>query len=266
MDAVFRALADPTRRGLLDSLHARDGQTLLELCVGIHMSRQSVSKHLGILEEAQLVTTVRQGRRKLHHLNAAPVADIGERWIHRFQRARIDLLTDLRRALEEPPMTTPDRTQFRYVAYIRTTPERLWQALSEPAFTIRWWQGTAIDSAWTPGAPMTWLLHGTTIAHPDQLVLVSDPPRRLSYTWHTFTPAWAEAIGFPEERRVALDAEPRSTVTFELEPRDDQVKLTVTHGELLADGRIIELITEGWPRVVSDLKSVVEADDVVDGG
>jgi uncharacterized protein YndB with AHSA1/START domain len=113
---------------------------------------------------------------------------------------------------------------------------------------------------------MTWLLHGTTIAHPDQLVLVSDPPRRLSYTWHTFTPAWAEAIGFPEERRVALDAEPRSTVTFELEPRDDQVKLTVTHGELLADGRIIELITEGWPRVVSDLKSVVEADDVVDGG
>ena len=265
MDAVFRALADPTRRALLDSLHERDGQTLLELCVGTHMSRQSVSKHLGILEKAHLVTSVRRGRRKLHHLNPAPLADIGERWIHRYQRARIDLLSDLRRALEERPLTMLERTEFRYVAYLRTTPEHLWRALTEPAFTTRWWQGTAIDSDWTSGARMTWHHHDTVIEHPDQVVLAYDPPRLLAYTWHTFTPDWAAAVGFSEERRAALDTEPRTTVTFELEPVDDQVKLTVTHGNLQADGTVIGLITEGWPRVVSDLKSVVEAADPVDG-
>ena len=265
MDAVFRALADPTRRGLLDSLHERDGQTLLELCAGAHMSRQSVSKHLGILEQAHLVTTHREGRHKLHHLNPAPVADIGERWIHRYQRARIDLLSDLRRALEDQPVTTPEPTEFRYVAYIRTTPERLWRALTEPAFTARWWQGTAIDSDWSTGAGMTWHHHDTVIEHPDQVVLACDPPRLLAFTWHSFTPDWAEAVGFTEERRAALEAEPRTTVTFELEPVGDLVRLTVTHGNLVADGTVFGLITEGWPRVVSDLKTVVEAGGPVSG-
>jgi DNA-binding transcriptional ArsR family regulator len=116
MDAAFRALADPTRRRLLDTLHDHNGQTLNGLCVGMHHSRQAISKHLGILEGAGLVTTDRRGRTKLHFLNPAPINDIAERWIHRYERARIDALTDLRRALEDHPVTD-DRTEFRYVTY-----------------------------------------------------------------------------------------------------------------------------------------------------
>ena len=155
-------------------------------------------------------------------------------------------------------MEADDRTEFRYVTYIRTTPEKLWQALTDPAFTRVWWQATAIDSAWTTGAPMTWDHHGVTIAHPDQVVLESDPPRHLSFTWHTFTTEWATAVGFDEDKRAVVDSEPRTTATFDLEPDGDVVKLTVTHGNLLPDGTIIQLISNGWPRVLADLKTVVE--------
>jgi len=258
MDAAFRALADPSRRRLLDSLHQRNGQTLLELCVGMNQSRQSVSKHLGILAEAGLVTTDRRGRTKLHYLNPAPINDIGERWIHRYEQARIDVLTDLRRALEETPVETPDRTEFRYTTYIRTTPERLWQALTDPAFTAVWWQAITIDSTWEAGAPMTWTHRDVSMVHPDQVVLEADPPRRLSFTWHTFTPEWAAMIGLDEERGRRLGAEPRTTATFDLEPDGDLVKLTVTHANLLPDGEVIQLITQGWPRVLSELKTLVE--------
>lgn len=262
LDGAFRALADPTRRRLLDSLHARNGLTLNELCVGMHQSRQSVSKHLGILEEAGLVTTDRRGRTKQHYLSPAPINEIADRWIHRYERARIDALTDLKRALEDHTMETTDRTEFRYTTYIRTTPERLWQALTDPAFTKAWWQATVIDSTWETGAPMTWTHRDVTMAHPDQVVLESDPPWRLSFTWHTFTPEWAAMIGFEPELRDAIDAEPRSTATFDLEPDGDVVKLTVTHGNLLPDGEIIQLITQGWPRVLSNLKSLVETGTV----
>jgi uncharacterized protein YndB with AHSA1/START domain/DNA-binding transcriptional ArsR family regulator len=258
MDAAFRALADPSRRRLLDSLHRRDGQTLQELCVGMNQSRQSVSKHLAILAEAGLVTTDRRGRTKVHHLNPAPINDIGERWIHRYEQARIDVLTDLRRALEETPVDTPDRTEFHYTTYIRTSPERLWQVLTDPAFTAVWWQAITIDSTWETGAPMAWTQRDLIMAHPDQVVLEADPPRRLSFTWHTFTPEWAAMIGFDEERGRRLAAEPRTMATFELEPVGDLVKLDVTHGNLLPDGEVVQLITQGWPRVLSDLKTLVE--------
>jgi DNA-binding transcriptional ArsR family regulator len=108
MDEVFRALADPTRRQLLDSLRQHQGQTLRELCTGLDMARQSVSKHLGVLEAANLVTSVRQGREKLHYLNAAPISEITERWIHHYDQRRVHALADLKRALEESPMEKPN--------------------------------------------------------------------------------------------------------------------------------------------------------------
>src|SRR6201747_740281 len=101
IDEVFKALADPSRRRLLDSLNARNGQTLRELCSELDMARQSVSKHLAVLEAANLVTTVRRGREKLHYLNAAPVNEIAERWINHYDRARAHALADLKTALEE---------------------------------------------------------------------------------------------------------------------------------------------------------------------
>ncbi len=100
MDTVFRALADASRRQLLDRLHSKNGQTLGGLCEGLAMSRQAVTKHLAILEEANLVATKRQGREKLHFINPVPINDIAERWIGKFERGRLAALSDLKRKLE----------------------------------------------------------------------------------------------------------------------------------------------------------------------
>ena len=100
MNAVFKALADPIRRQLLDRLHARNGQTLSELCQGYDMTRQAVMKHLAVLEEANLVVTLRQGREKLHYLNPVPIHQIAERWIGKCEHSRLDALADLKRKLE----------------------------------------------------------------------------------------------------------------------------------------------------------------------
>ena len=100
MDEVFKALADASRRSLLDRLHAHNGQTLNELCACLDMTRQAVSKHLGILEEANLVATVKQGREKLHYLNPVPIHDIAERWIGKFERHRLQALSELKKGLE----------------------------------------------------------------------------------------------------------------------------------------------------------------------
>jgi len=100
MDTVFRALADASRRQLLDRLHNKNGQTLGGLCEGLAMSRQAVTKHLAILEEANLVATKRQGREKLHFINPVPINDIAERWIGKFERGRLAALSNLKRKLE----------------------------------------------------------------------------------------------------------------------------------------------------------------------
>ena len=101
MDEVFKALVDASRRTLLDRLHARNGQTLGELCDGLDMTRQAVTKHLAVLEEANLVTTYRHGREKLHYLNPVPIHQIGERWIKKFERGKLTALTELKRRLEK---------------------------------------------------------------------------------------------------------------------------------------------------------------------
>jgi DNA-binding transcriptional ArsR family regulator/uncharacterized protein YndB with AHSA1/START domain len=255
MDEVFKALADPSRRLLLDSLNERNGQTLRELCARLDMARQSVSKHLALLEEANLVTTMRRGREKLHYLNAAPINEITDRWINRYEEGRVHALADLKKALED---TTVDKPSFVYTTYIKTTPEQLWKALTEPAFTERYWNIT-FDTDWKPGSRMTWHQRGVTIADAEQLVVESDPYYRLSYTWHTFTPELAAALDIHDDRRDRLAAERRSKVTFDIEPLDDeQVKLTVVHDDLEPDGLLAGMISNGWPRVLANLKTLLE--------
>jgi uncharacterized protein YndB with AHSA1/START domain/DNA-binding transcriptional ArsR family regulator len=145
MDDVFRALSDPSRRALLDRLNRRNGQTLRELCGGLAMARQSVSKHLAVLEAANLVTTLRRGREKHHFLNAEPINAIADRWITHYDRQRVTALADLKTALEHTAMTatsttpTDQATEFVYTTYIATTPERVWQALTDPALVPEWW-------------------------------------------------------------------------------------------------------------------------------
>ncbi|GAA1729846.1 ArsR/SmtB family transcription factor [Nonomuraea bangladeshensis] len=254
MDEVFKALADASRRRLLDSLNARNGQTLRELCAGLDMARQSVSKHLAVLEAANLVTTVWRGREKLHYLNAAPVSEIAERWISRYDQPRVDALADLKRVLEETPM---DKPEFVYTTYIGTTPERLWQALTDPAFTERYW-ATTFKTDWAPGSEMTWDNHGVVISDPEQVVLESEPYRRLSYTWHTFTPELGQRFGWDEEFLGKLAGERRSKVTFEIEPVGEKVKLTVVHDGFEPGSTAAQMVSVGWPEVISGLKTLLE--------
>ena len=254
MDGVFRALADPGRRRLLDSLNARNGQTLGALCAEMDMTRQSVSKHLAILEGANLVTTIWRGREKLHYLNPAPINEISERWIGRYEQRRVHALADLKRALENPAMNTPS---FVYTTYIETTPERLWEALTTPAFTERYWNAS-FETDWAPGSEMVWNVRGVRIADPAQVVLEAEPYRRLSYTWHTFTPELARAIDANEEAFAAAAGEPRSKATFELEPAGSVVKLTVIHDGFPPASTAAGMISNGWPQVLSKLKTLLE--------
>jgi uncharacterized protein YndB with AHSA1/START domain/DNA-binding transcriptional ArsR family regulator len=258
VDEVFKALADPTRRQLLDSLNARSGQTLAELCSGLDMARQSVSKHLTALESANLVVTVWRGREKLHYLNAAPLAEISDRWIDAFHRRRVEALSDLRRALEEPTMHKPE---FVYVTYIRTTPERLWAAITAPEFTAQYW-GCTYETDWRAGSSYALQQAGVRVVDPEQRVLVSDPPRRLAYTWHSFTPELAEAFQWSDEFLATVSAEPRSTVTFDIEPEGDadegMVRLTVTHGGFEEGSTVLDSVSGGWPRVLANLKTMLE--------
>jgi DNA-binding transcriptional ArsR family regulator/uncharacterized protein YndB with AHSA1/START domain len=260
MDDVFRALSDPSRRSLLDNLNQHNGQTLRELCVGLDMARQSVSKHLAILEEAHLVTTQRRGREKLHFLNAAPINAIADRWINHYDRRRAEALADLKTALEQKPMTTSttaQATEFVYTTYIKTTAEQLWQALTDPAFTVRYW-GVELTSDWKVGSSVTWKYKGVTMSDPTQTVLVADVNRRLAYNWHAITPEFAKLIGSSVDEAAALAAEQRSHVTFEIEPMGELVKLTVTHGGFESGSTILPGISEGWPTILASLKTLLE--------
>jgi DNA-binding transcriptional ArsR family regulator/uncharacterized protein YndB with AHSA1/START domain len=256
MDEVFRALADPSRRLLLDSLNARNGQSLRELCARLSMARQSVSKHLAVLEAANLVTTVWRGREKLHFLNAEPINAIADRWINQYHRARVQTLADLKTALETESMSSS--TEFVYTTYIRTTPERLWQAITDPAFSHRY-MGHAMVSDFNKGSTYVWEDRGLAIEHPEQIILESDPHRRLVFTFHTFVPELT-AVGLSDDTIAKAAAERRSKVTFEIEPADDgQVKLTVIHDEFPPESTVRELISGGWPWKLSSLKTGLEA-------
>jgi uncharacterized protein YndB with AHSA1/START domain/DNA-binding transcriptional ArsR family regulator len=255
-DEVFRALADPSRRQLLDRLRERNGQTLRELCAGLDMARQSVTKHLAVLEGANLVATVRRGREKLHYLNAGPISDLAERWISRYERERIDALADLKKALEDSPMSKPE---FVYTTYIKTTPERLWQALTDPAFTRRYW-GTVFTTDWKVGSAMTWEYSGVATSDPSQVVLEAEPYRRLAYTWHKMTPEFARAVEFSDDYFAKVAAERTSKVSFDIEPVGDMVKLTVVHDDFDPGSAILESVSGGWPVILSSLKTLLETD------
>jgi DNA-binding transcriptional ArsR family regulator/uncharacterized protein YndB with AHSA1/START domain len=277
-DAVFRALGDPGRRRLLDRLNECNGLTLSELCGGMDMTRQSVTKHLAVLEAAGLVTTLRRGREKLHYLNAAPINDIADRWMHSYDRTRAAALSDLKTALEATtPMETTEgsteRSTFVYSTYIQATPERVWQGLTDPAFTTRYWRhpksgGVTMATDWKKGSAydVVYGEHGLVVSHPEQRVLESDPFRRLSYTWHTFTPEWAAAHGIDEEQAAAWRAEPRSTVAFDIEEFSPGVtKLTVVHDSPDPHSAVIQAVTQGWPAVLASLKTLLETGSPLPG-
>src|SRR5712691_1376725 len=146
MDDVFKALADPTRRRLLDELFKQDGQTLSALERGLPMTRFGVMKHLRVLEEARLVVTRRRGREKLHFLNPVPIRLVHDRWVSKYAEPWAATLSGLKKRLEEEIM------EKVFEIYIKTTPERLWEAITNSEMRRKYNFGVGVNSDWTPGS------------------------------------------------------------------------------------------------------------------
>jgi uncharacterized protein YndB with AHSA1/START domain/DNA-binding transcriptional ArsR family regulator len=240
-DEVFRALADPSRRMLLDGLFERDGQSLLELQERLPMTRFGVAKHLRILESAGLVTSQKVGRQRLHYLNPVPIRLIHDRWISRYAAPLVAQLTSLKAHLEDPSMAVAPR--HVYEVYIRTTPERLWRAITDPADTQLYYYGTRVQSDWKPGSRLAYL-EGDTATLECKIIEI-EPARRLV---HTFT-----AVYDPE-----LAAERPSRVSWVIEKMGDACKLTLIHDDFDGETRTYHEVASGWAEILSGLKTLVE--------
>lgn len=152
------------------------------------------------------------------------------------------------------------KPEFVYTTGIRATPQRVWQGLTDSALTQRCWHGIVFESDWKPGSTITvrYPEHDVTIADPAQVVLESDPYKRLSYTWHPFTPEWAGISGLGHELLARFAAEPRSKVTFDIEDLGDTVELTVVHDGFEPGSAVLAAVTHGWPRFLTNLRSLLE--------
>jgi uncharacterized protein YndB with AHSA1/START domain len=237
MDDVFKALADPTRRSLLDELFREDGQSLSALEQGVPMSRFGVMKHLRLLEQAGLVVTRKRGREKLHFLNPVPIRLVHDRWVSKYAEPWAATLSELKQRLEARTM------EKVFEIYIKTTPERLWEAITDDEIRRRYNFGVGVESEWSEGSTYS----GVHPAAPSAIVegenLEVDPPRRLV---QSFNALWSEDVR----------AQGTSRVTWAIEPVGDSCQLTVTHDQLPEDAN--GEIYGGWPMILSGLKTVLE--------
>lgn len=248
-DRVFKALADPTRRLLLDRLRERNGQTLGELCGALEMARQSATQHLDLLGEANLVSVVRRGRERLHYLNPVPIHELQARWISTFEQPRLDAISAVKHRAEEQAMTTEQLTvpDYVYVTYIRASAEQVWGALTDADLTAQYW-GHRNVSDWQVGSGWDMDRLDGTGAIVTGTVLEAEPPTRLVMTFEDS----------PGEDRPNGP----SVVTFGIASEDGVVRLTVTHANMpnqdFANG-----ISGGWPGILANLKSLLETDSVL---
>jgi uncharacterized protein YndB with AHSA1/START domain len=241
VDEVFKALADPTRRSLLDELFREDGQTLSSLESRFEITRFGVMKHLRQLEEAGLVVTRRQGREKLHFLNPVPIRLVHDRWVSKYAEPWAASLSGIKQRLES-------QMEKVFEIYIRTTPERLWEAITDGEIRSRYTFGNTFDSDWTTGSSyeMTNPKAGAPLGQGTNLEV--DPPRRLV---QSMVALWSDDV----------KSEGTSRVTWEIEPVGDSCRLTVTHDQL-REGANSELYG-GWPMILSGLKTWLETGDVL---
>ncbi len=247
MEDVFRALADPKRRLLLDKLFERDGQTLVQLEAHVpDITRFGVMKHLRVLAGAGLVVTKKIGREKLHYLNPVPIRRIHDRWLDKFTSTRARALLDLQHVLEGKESPLPDTRALTIKILqivIRTTPEQLWKALTESEYTRQYFFGSVWESSFEPGSAYRMKSDGVPMV--EGTIEAVDAPRKLVMT---FKPLWGDAS---EDEGI-------SRVTYEIEPRGPVCKLTVTHEDLLAGSALTERIVDGWTTVLSSLKTLLE--------
>ena len=239
-DAVFKALADTGRRALLDALLRQDGQTLGALEALLPMTRFGVMKHLKVLEAAGLVVTRRRGREKLHFLNAVPVRLLYERWVSKYSGVWTAVLSELK--------VQPEKTMEKVCEiYIKTTPERLWQAITDTEQRKKYNFGAIVTSDFTPGSRYQGVGGESVILEGENLEV--DPPRRLVQSYR--------ALWNDEVRR-----EGTSRVTWEISPVGDSCLLRVIHDQL-RDGANNQLYG-GWPMLLSGLKTLLETGELLD--
>ena len=241
MDAVFRALAAPTRRRLLDELFRKDGQTLSELEERFPMTRFGVMKHLKQLEEAGLVVTKRRGREKLHFLNPVPIRLVHDRWVSKYAEPWAAGLSGLKTRLEA-------RMEKVFEIYIKTTPKRLWEAITDPDMRSKYNFGMRINSDWKAGSRYESSHPATSGPLVEGENLEVDPPRRLV---QSMVALWSDDV----------KNEGTSRVTWEIEPVGDSCRLTVTHDQL-REGANDELYG-GWPMILSGLKTLLETGELL---
>jgi uncharacterized protein YndB with AHSA1/START domain/biotin operon repressor len=241
VDIVFKALADPTRRALLDALFRDDGQSLKALEARFEMSRIAVSKHLGLLEAAGLVVTKRRGREKLHFLNPVPIREVHDRWVSKYTEVwaagLVDLKSDLEQSMEKV-----------FEIYIKTSPERLWEAITDPQIRAKYNFGAHQVTDWAEGGRYEMKHPGANGLLGEGVNLEVDPPSRLV---QTMVALWSDEA----------KAEGTSRVTWEIEPVGDSCRLTVTHDQL-REGANPELYG-GWPMILSGLKTWLETGDLL---
>jgi uncharacterized protein YndB with AHSA1/START domain len=242
MDAVFKALADPTRRSLLDELFEQDGQSLSALEGRLPLSRFGVMKHLKVLEAAGLVVARKRGREKLHFLNPVPIRLVHDRWVSKYAEPWAATLTGLKKRIEEQVM------EKVFEIYIKTTPERLWEAITDSEMRRQYSFGVGITSDWTPGSRYEAVHPGPDITISEGENLEVEPPRRLV---QSFTALWSDDV----------KREGTSRVTWEIEPVGDSCRLTVIHDQL-REGAHDELYG-GWPMILSGLKTLLETGETL---
>jgi len=242
MELAFRALADPSRRALLDRLFERDGQTLTQLCERAGMTRFGVMKHLRVLEAAGLVATRRSGRAKFHYLNPVPIRLIHDRWISKYAAPWVGALGDLKRQLEEESVM--NRPRHVYEVYIRTTPEKLWAAITRPEMTRQYFYANDVESDWTVGSLVRHKGADGTVNLEGKILEVV-PERRLVTTFRSLHGPGTEN-----------DAPTR--VTWEIEPRGEVCRLTLTHDDFDGITETYKMVGSGWNPILSGLKTLLE--------
>lgn len=246
MEDVFRALADKTRRSLLDELFKQDGQTLTELERRLPMTRFGVMKHLRILEGAGLVVTRRQGREKLHFLNTVPIRLVHDRWVSKYAEPWAAALSDLKSKLENKVM------EKVYEIYIKTTPERLWQAITDPEMRSKYTFGVRVESDFKPGSEYKGIASWNTVGEGMVITqgenLEVDPPRKLV---QSFNAMWSDTV----------KSEGTSRVTWEIEQVEDSCRLTITHDQLNENAN--SELYGGWPMILSGLKTLLETGETL---
>jgi uncharacterized protein YndB with AHSA1/START domain len=240
VDIVFKALADPTRRDLLDALFRQDGQTLGMLEEGCDMTRFGVMKHLKLLEEAGLVVTKRRGREKLHFLNPVPIRLVHDRWVSKYAEPWVAGLSEIKERLER-------QMEKVYEIYIRTTPERLWEAITDPDIRQKYNFGAGVFSDWKVGSSYKMGADGERLLGEGEILEI-DPPRKLV---HTMTALWGDDV----------KAEGASRVTWEITPIEDSCSLRVTHDQLREGAN--DQLFGGWPMILSGLKTWLETGELL---